>query len=317
VRNKIALLLATLIITSTVCSQVLAPYWYDHVYDKAISLAKTISQPAATIDGKPIANTALTLKLPASQLANKIQSIITQPITLTVGNNTPINVSSATIKSWLLAAENSSKTEGLIVVNPTAVSKSILQLANQNVVAVVNSVNATEGNITNTIFTGTSGTSLANASGLAKQASADAKKLLSGNGFQLNAALTTAPSQVTPLSSMGKLLDVNVTTRRMYVYDNGQLVKTFYVTVGAQASPTPIGEFHIWEKSPSQTMSGYNPDGTKYSQPNVPWVMYFDHSGDAVYGDTYSSHGSVGLQVSQAEWLYNWSPIGTTVITHT
>ena len=112
----------------------------------------------------------------------------------------------------------------------------------------------------------------------------------------------------------------------MYAFDNGQLVNTFLVTAGAPATPTPIGEFHIWEKLPVQTMSGLNPDGTKYSQPNVPWINYFDHSGDAVHGNYWrpasyfgninSSHGCVGVQVPEAEWIYNWAPIGTTVITH-
>jgi lipoprotein-anchoring transpeptidase ErfK/SrfK len=112
----------------------------------------------------------------------------------------------------------------------------------------------------------------------------------------------------------------------MYAYANGQLANTFLVTAGAPATPTPIGEFHIWEKVAVQNMSGYNPDGSKYSQPSVPWINYFDHSGDAVHGNYWrpasyfgsinSSHGCVGVQVPEAEWIYNWAPIGTTVITH-
>ena len=68
-------------------------------------------------------------------------------------------------------------------------------------------------------------------------------------------------------------------------------------------------------------MSGLNPDGSKYFQPSVPWINYFDHSGDAVHGNYWwpasyfgsinSSHGCVGVQVPEAEWIYNWAPIGT------
>jgi lipoprotein-anchoring transpeptidase ErfK/SrfK len=108
----------------------------------------------------------------------------------------------------------------------------------------------------------------------------------------------------------------------LYAYQNGQLVNTFLITAGAPATPTPIGEFHIWDKVALQTMTGPG-----YVQPRVPWINYFDHSGDAVHGNYWrpssvfgnvnTSHGCVGVQVDQAEWIYNWAPIGTTVITHT
>ena len=162
-----------------------------------------------------------------------------------VGSNQPVTVSNTVINSWLQVAENNAKTEGLIVVNPTAVSNSIVKLADQYVVTPVNSVTAVEDGVTTTILPGTNGTELASPSTLASQASMDAKNLLSGKGFQLSALLVTAPSQVTPLASLGKVLDVNVTTKRMYAYSNGQLANTFLVTAGAPATPTPIGEFHI------------------------------------------------------------------------
>jgi lipoprotein-anchoring transpeptidase ErfK/SrfK len=324
-RHKLAILAMLLIITVGVSSQAMAPYWYDHLYSRVSSLAKNISQPV-TINGKAVANSALTLELPASQLTKKIHAIVSQPIELTVGSNQPVTVSSTVINSWLQVAENNAKTEGLIVVNPTAVSNSIVKLADQYVVTPVNSVIAVEDGVTTTILPGTNGTELASPSTLASQASMDAKNLISGKGFQLSALLVTAPSQVTPLASLGKVLDVNVTTKRMYAYSNGQLANTFLVTAGAPATPTPIGEFHIWEKMTVQNMSGLNPDGSKYFQPSVPWINYFDHSGDAVHGNYWrpasyfgsinSSHGCVGVQVPEAEWIYNWAPIGTTVITH-
>jgi lipoprotein-anchoring transpeptidase ErfK/SrfK len=107
----------------------------------------------------------------------------------------------------------------------------------------------------------------------------------------------------------------------MYAYQYGSVVNTFLVTSGKHSTPTPLGQFYIWEKLRSQTMIG--PD---YVQPNVPWVSYFDHSGDAihgnywqpsgVFGNTNTSHGCVGVQGSEAEWVYNWAPIGTPVLVH-
>jgi lipoprotein-anchoring transpeptidase ErfK/SrfK len=72
-------------------------------------------------------------------------------------------------------------------------------------------------------------------------------------------------------------------------------------------------------------MTGYNTNGTTYYQPNVQWVNYF-YQADAVHGNYWrplsyfgninSSHGCVGVVNSDAEWIYNWAPIGTTVIVH-
>jgi lipoprotein-anchoring transpeptidase ErfK/SrfK len=111
----------------------------------------------------------------------------------------------------------------------------------------------------------------------------------------------------------------------MYAYQNGQLVNTFLVTAGAPATPTPIGQFKIFAKYPVQNMTGYNTNGTTYYQPNVQWVNYF-YQADAVHGNYWrplsyfgninSSHGCVGVVNSDAEWIYNWAPIGTTVIVH-
>ena len=66
--------------------------------------------------------------------------------------------------------------------------------------------------------------------------------------------------------------------------------------------------------------------GPGYVEPNVPWINYFDHSSDAVHGNYWrsastfgnvnTSHGCVGLPVNEAEWVYNWAPIGTAVINH-
>jgi lipoprotein-anchoring transpeptidase ErfK/SrfK len=72
-------------------------------------------------------------------------------------------------------------------------------------------------------------------------------------------------------------------------------------------------------------MSGFNPDGTKYLQPHVQWINYF-YGGDAVhavywhplswFGAINSSHGCVGVSTDDGKWVYDWAPIGTTVITH-
>jgi lipoprotein-anchoring transpeptidase ErfK/SrfK len=161
---------------------------------------------------------------------------------------------------------------------------------------------------------------LSGSANLSGQAINIAKNLFSNNGFNVNAPLVTLPfASVTP-SAFDKLIVVDLNSKKMYMYQNGNLVNTFLVSAGKPSTPTPIGEFHIWDKLTVQTMTGPG-----YVQPNVPWINYFDHSGDAihgvywrpasVFGSVNTSHGCVGVPVATAEYIYNWAPIGTTVIT--
>lgn len=122
-----------------------------------------------------------------------------------------------------------------------------------------------------------------------------------------------------------KWLEADLTTKRLYAYEHGNLVNTFLVTAGAPETPTVVGQFAIRTKVRSQTMRGFNADGTRYNVPNVEWVSYFyqDYAihgnywrADSVFGSQNTSHGCVSLKNSGAEWVYNWAPIGTPVITH-
>jgi lipoprotein-anchoring transpeptidase ErfK/SrfK len=86
------------------------------------------------------------------------------------------------------------------------------------------------------------------------------------------------------------------------------------VSTGTGNTPTPVGEYAIYSKVRSQTMSGPG-----YSLPNVEFVSYF-YSSYAIHGTYWHnnfgqpmSHGCVNMRNTDAEWLYTWAPIGTPV----
>ena len=87
---------------------------------------------------------------------------------------------------------------------------------------------------------------------------------------------------------------------------------------GVPGAETPHGIFPIFTRDVSTTMIGTNPDGTKYDDPGVPWVNYFN-GGDAVHGFERGSYGSpqsngcVELPVSTAETVYGMLAIGDVV----
>lgn len=112
----------------------------------------------------------------------------------------------------------------------------------------------------------------------------------------------------------GKQILVVLSEQKVYAYENGVLLREFVVSTGLPATPTVRGDFHIYIKYEAQRMSGPG-----YDLPNVPWVMYF-YRGYGLHGTYWHenfgnpmSHGCVNMRTPEAEWLYNWAPVGTPV----
>jgi peptidoglycan hydrolase-like protein with peptidoglycan-binding domain len=87
---------------------------------------------------------------------------------------------------------------------------------------------------------------------------------------------------------------------------------------GVPGAETAQGIFPIFSRFTSTTMTGTNPDGSKYKDPGVPWVNYFN-GGDAVHGfprgsyGTPQSNGCVELPISTAAEVYPMLAIGDIV----
>ena len=90
------------------------------------------------------------------------------------------------------------------------------------------------------------------------------------------------------------------------------------VNTGIAAAPTATGVYAVFEHAPSVTMSGYNPDGSYYSDPGIPWVSYFN-GGDALHGYIRASYGfpqslgCVEMPYAEAGLVYPYTPMGTLV----
>jgi lipoprotein-anchoring transpeptidase ErfK/SrfK len=153
-----------------------------------------------------------------------------------------------------------------------------------------------------------------------------AGKILDATGATLSLSTTATAFKTVHAPTAGKWFEVDTTTKRMYAYDQGEVVRSFLVSAGAPGTPTVTGRFAIYAKYTSQDMSGTNADGSRYFQPNVPYVNYFYHD-FAIHGNYWrpgsyfgyinSSHGCVGVTVNEGAWIYSWAPVGTPVIIHT
>jgi len=291
-------------------------YWSKHVLAQA--------QPLVTENPTKPTIAGLNLTVPAAQLDSRVQTITGQPATLTVGTQT-VPISPATIKSWLQITTNKTKTQDYIRIKSGAMETSLNQLAGQFVKTPINAVTVPEDGVNRVVVGGRNGTSLTDPNDLKNQADLTAKTVMNGTGLKFSTSLQTQAFQSVTPTAFGKLLVADVSTKKMWAFQDGQQVNSWLISAGKPSTPTPLGQFHVYAKYTVQDMRGFNPDGSPYFQPAVPWVDYFS-GGSAVHGVYWhplswfgvnnSSHGCVGLPVDEAHWVYDWAPIGTTVIVH-
>jgi hypothetical protein len=290
-------------------------YWSNQLISRA--------RPAAVIEAIKPTIAGLNLTVPANELQAKLQAITSQTATLTVGSQV-VPVGADTIHSWLQISSNSDKSEYYIRIKADAIAASLTGLANAFVKAPINQVTVSSNGVSRVVVGGRDGTVLSDPNSLKTQADQVAKTVMDGKGLQFNTPLQTQPFQAWTPANFGKVIVADVTTKTMGAFENGQQVNSWLVSAGKPTTPTPIGEFHVYAKFAVQDMRGTNPDNTPYFQPHVHWVNYF-YEGSAIHGVYWhplswfgvnnSSHGCVGVPDNEAEWIYNWAPIGTTVIT--
>jgi len=120
-----------------------------------------------------------------------------------------------------------------------------------------------------------------------------------------------------PIGSSFRWIDVDLTRQRLVAYEGETPVRTVTVSTGLPRTPTVTGRFKIYVKYRAAPMSGPG-----YYLAGVPFVMYF-YRGYGLHGTYWHnrfgqpmSHGCVNLPTPEAEWLFNWSRVGTPVVVH-
>ncbi|MGC8510395.1 MAG: L,D-transpeptidase family protein [Acidimicrobiales bacterium] len=105
---------------------------------------------------------------------------------------------------------------------------------------------------------------------------------------------------------------------RLDVWRAGRVIVTTLVNTGAPGAATPLGTWPVRLRFLSATMRGTDPNGTRYVDPGVPDVAYFDGSlavhgfPRAAYGFP-QSNGCVEVPLAMAATVYRYDPIGTPV----
>ncbi len=251
-------------------------------------------------------------------VVDNINKIKKEQISIKIGDKT-VTPSSKDIASWLSIKSNKNKTGVSVVVNGATVHNYFT-----NLVYTYSQVKRDQ--VTVTLASGQSNVASQGQNGIyiSGQGAAEGavlKNLLAGNNFSTKLTSSSNAYSAITAADWPKWIEENLSTQRMYIYENGKTIRTFLTSSGKPSTPTPTGTFFIKEKLTLQTMIGAD-----YVQPDVPWINYFDNRGDAIHGNYWrpasvfgnygTSHGCIGLQVSDAEWVYGWAPIGTPIVIH-
>ena len=115
-----------------------------------------------------------------------------------------------------------------------------------------------------------------------------------------------------------------MTTQTLVAYEGDWPVFHALVSTGLPRTPTPVGTYRVFTKLVADDMRGGSyATGDYYFLPKVPYVMYFLEGGYAIHGTFWHnnfgnpmSHGCVNLPTPASKWLFDWAPMGTTVVVH-
>jgi len=134
----------------------------------------------------------------------------------------------------------------------------------------------------------------------------------------------------------GQIIAVSMVEQAMRVYQNGKLVKAFYVTTGRVERPSLPGYWTVQDRKSPDVFHSTEPKGSTYWYPDTPiqyailyhWGGFFLHdawwrqdfgpgtqfphtdSGGTGFWNFDGSHGCINMQTQDAAWLYansNWN----------
>lgn len=141
--------------------------------------------------------------------------------------------------------------------------------------------------------------------------------------------LTLASQSTVPKIKTGKYVDVNLDAQITTLFEDGKFVKNFINSAGAKDTPTPKGEFEIYDKHPYALSNMF--------QVYMPYWMAFTSDGKYGFHDFpvwpeghpdkpeggKESERNVGKSVSpgcvrhsaqDSKEIYNWADVGTKVL---
>lgn len=127
--------------------------------------------------------------------------------------------------------------------------------------------------------------------------------------------------EIEPKIKEGKYIDISISNQVMTLFEDGIKDNSFLISSGTYGMPTPLGTFSVRSKRRNvwssyglwmpYSMNFYGP----YFMHELPYWPNGYREGTNHLGMRVS-HGCVRLGIGPAEYVYNWSEIGTPIYIH-
>jgi len=119
-----------------------------------------------------------------------------------------------------------------------------------------------------------------------------------------------SPTGQYPLPPGGETIEIDLGQKKLVFLRFSEEIATYPVAVGKPATPTPVGEWKVIQK----TLNPGGAFGTRWMRINVPWGGYGIHgtNNPASIG-TEVSNGCIRMNNEDVEALYEVVPLGTPV----
>ncbi len=282
----------------------------------ALQSALSTGAGTATVDPTPEAVASVVTTAAAETTASSLNDMIAEA-GFYVGDDRAVPVTADTLASWVDVAADETGTFSFTV-DAAAIQTAVDTLPDQvNQDPVDANVLSNEaGTVLATLVEGQDGRALGDTSNVARDF---ADQLAAGDASYDLAADVTARSTVSTV----RLAEVDLGEQRLYLKENGKVVDTWLISSGRDGAVTYQGHYSIGWRTPLQDMKGTSRDtGSKYTQPDVPWVMYFNGNQafhGAYWHDNFGnqmSAGCVNMPPALAKKLYDWMPDGGDVWIH-
>jgi lipoprotein-anchoring transpeptidase ErfK/SrfK len=133
-------------------------------------------------------------------------------------------------------------------------------------------------------------------------------------------------------SGQTRWIDVDISDQLARAMVDDEAVFTARITSGAPPFDTPVGTFaaepdgRVAVERMTAAQAGYEPAQAQYDVERVLFTQYFDRAGNAlhlnywrpsaVFGNRRTSHGCVGLELHEAQYLWLFSMPGIRVEIH-
>ena len=127
--------------------------------------------------------------------------------------------------------------------------------------------------------------------------------------------------EIEPKIKDGRYIDISISNQIMTLFENGIEDNSFLISSGTYGMPTPLGTFsvrskrrNVWSSYGLWMPYSMNFYGGYFMHELPYWPNGYregiDHLGMRV------SHGCIRLGIGPAEYVYNWSEIGTPIYIH-